>query len=98
VDAARALGAGELDVVIASTVWNEGLDIPNLESVVIAGAGKSTIAAIQRSGRGGRTTSSKKTYELWDLWDTGNWMLYRWSQARREAYEREAHEITFARV
>lgn len=97
-EAARKLASGELDVVVASVVWQEGLDIPGLRSVVNAAGDKSIIATIQRSGRGARIAPGKQGYRVYDIYDTGSrgsFFLTRRSQARHDAYAREAHTITW---
>lgn len=42
---------GKKQIVIASTIADVGLDVPRLESIVEAGAGKSSVTALQRLGR-----------------------------------------------
>lgn len=42
---------GKRQIVIASTIADVGLDVPRLESIVEAGAGKSSVTALQRLGR-----------------------------------------------
>ena len=42
---------GKAPIVIASTIADVGLDVPRLQSVVEAGAGKSSVTALQRLGR-----------------------------------------------
>lgn len=88
------LERGELDVLIASVVFQEGVDIPNLESVVLAHGGKSIIATLQRIGRGMRTDQGKKfTFQVWDIYDCGCSMLLKHSKTRQKAYEREGYEV-----
>jgi superfamily II DNA or RNA helicase len=67
----RRLSGGHLDVLVCSTVFNEGVDIPDLRSVVIAAGGKSAIAAIQRIGRGMRVVPGKSTFQVFDIMDVG---------------------------
>jgi superfamily II DNA or RNA helicase len=43
--------AGKSPIVIASTIADVGLDVPRLVSIVEAGAGKSSVTALQRLGR-----------------------------------------------
>lgn len=43
--------AGEVDLIIASTVYDQGIDLPALDALVLAGGGKSTAKALQRIGR-----------------------------------------------
>lgn len=91
--AKKDLSRGNLDAVVASVVWQEGIDVPELRSVVVAAAGRSTIAALQRAGRGMRRTDEKTSFEIWDLEDRGNAILERHSRARRRAYERENFDV-----
>lgn len=57
------------EVIVATSVFNEGVDIPGLRAVINAAAGASAIAALQRLGRGSRRTDDKSTFELWDIYD-----------------------------
>jgi superfamily II DNA or RNA helicase len=93
-DKISALVRGDLDVLVCSGVFQEGIDIPTLASVVIGTAGKSVIAALQRIGRGMRVAAGKTTFEVWDVLDrkTHRW-LDRHALARFAAYGREKHEV-----
>lgn len=42
---------GKIQILIATTIADVGLDIPRLDSLVEAGAGKSSVTALQRLGR-----------------------------------------------
>lgn len=42
---------GKLQIMIATTIADVGLDIPRLDSLIEAGAGKSSVTALQRLGR-----------------------------------------------
>jgi superfamily II DNA or RNA helicase len=42
---------GKISLLIASTIADVGLDIPRLQCIVEAGAGKSSVTALQRLGR-----------------------------------------------
>lgn len=42
---------GKAQLVIASTIADVGLDVPRLQSIIEAGAGKSSVTALQRLGR-----------------------------------------------
>jgi superfamily II DNA or RNA helicase len=88
------LERGDTDVLVASVVFQEGVDIPNLQSVVMAHGGKSIIATLQRIGRGMRTDGGRKsTFEVWDIHDQGCSMLEKHSRVRRRAYEREGYKV-----
>lgn len=93
VAAATRLARGDCDVLVSSAVFNEGVDIPALASVVVASGGKSAIAALQRIGRGMRSDGGRKRdFEVWDVKDEGNRWLERHSRERMRAYAAEGHE------
>jgi len=46
---------GDFQVMIGSTIFDAGVNIPVISGVVLAGAGRSDITLIQRIGRGART-------------------------------------------
>lgn len=90
--AVERLERGDSEVLVASVVFQEGVDIPSLASVVIASGGKSIIAALQRVGRGMRSDGGKKlTFEVYDLLDLGTPMLERHSRRRMNTYVREGY-------
>jgi len=96
--AIRRLARGDADVLVASVVFNEGVDIPELRSVVVASGGKSVIAALQRIGRGMRVQKDaagnvvKDEFQVFDYFDEGDRWLRRHSKARVKAYTSEGHE------
>lgn len=90
-----SLEQGDLDILVASVVFQEGVDIPNLESVVLGHGGRSIIATMQRIGRGMRNNGGKKkTFEVWDIYDEGCSTLEKHSRARRATYLRETFKVT----
>lgn len=48
----QALGSGELDVLIGSTILDVGVDVPSVGMIILAGGGKAEVATRQRIGRG----------------------------------------------
>jgi superfamily II DNA or RNA helicase len=84
---------GDIDYIVCSDVFVLGIDVPELRSVVNAAAGKSTIQALQRIGRGSRVTEDKKSFEVYDVFDTGVDNLQNHAQARRREYKREGYEV-----
>jgi superfamily II DNA or RNA helicase len=85
---------GDLDVLVCSVIFQEGVDIPELRSVVIGAGGRSTIATLQRIGRGMRVAEGKDTFEVWDIADRGNRWLERHAKIRAKSYEGEGHTVT----
>lgn len=93
-----ALQRGRLDVVVATVVLQEGVDVPGLRSVVNAGAGKSVIAVLQRVGRGMRVAAGKQSFQIWDVADSGDKWTEAHYAARVKALQREGHVVTVGHV
>lgn len=92
---ARELDRANVDVILCTVVWQEGMDIPSIRSVVIATGGKSTVAAIQRRGRGTRIAAGAggDVFELWDVMDIGQPWLQEHALLRRAAYESRGDKV-----
>lgn len=52
----------EIDVILASTIFDLGIDLPILSALVLAGGGKSSIRNLQRVGRVIRSNGGKKKF------------------------------------
>jgi len=48
----KDFGEGRLPVLIASTILDEGVDVPTIDALILAGSRKSRIKTMQRLGRG----------------------------------------------
>lgn len=94
--AVKRLEAGTIEVIVCSVVFQEGIDIPSLRSVIIGTGGKSVIAALQRIGRGMRVdaASGKTTFDVVDFFDSGHKWLETHSRARIRAYQAESYKVT----
>lgn len=51
-EALEDFAAGNLPVLIASTILDEGVDVPTIDGLILAGSRKSSIRTLQRLGRG----------------------------------------------
>jgi superfamily II DNA or RNA helicase len=82
----------EAPVTIASTIFDEGIDVRPLDAVILAGGGKSQTRALQRVGRAIRPYSNesytKKDAVIVDFYDDMKWMR-KHSRKRRRIYETE---------
>jgi superfamily II DNA or RNA helicase/intein/homing endonuclease len=67
------LERGEVETLVCNVIFQEGVDIPTIRSVVIAAGGQSVIAALQRIGRGMRAdkATGKRTFDVIDFLDVG---------------------------
>ena len=60
------LSAGELDVIFAVDIFNEGLDLPELDTVLMLRPTESRILWLQQFGRGLRKTNDGKQLTVID--------------------------------
>jgi superfamily II DNA or RNA helicase len=75
-------------VLIATSLADEGLDLPSLDVLILAGAGKSETRALQRIGRVIRPHPGKKRATIVDFWDQCLY-LEQHSRQRFEIYQTE---------
>jgi superfamily II DNA or RNA helicase/ribosomal protein S27AE len=59
---------------LVSTLLGEGVDIPNLDAIIMAAGGKSEVAMIQRVGRGLRPKKGTNEAIIVDILDQGKWL------------------------
>lgn len=76
----------KIKVVVATTSWREGVDIPNLSTVVLSGGGKSEIQTLQGIGRGLRKTKDKDEVLIIDFLDLSHTHLIRQTGERLAIY------------
>lgn len=67
--AKKALTDKSIHVVICSSVWTEGINIPTLNVVIAAAGGKAEIGVLQSIGRGLRKTKDKEEVFIYDFFD-----------------------------
>lgn len=86
-DALYRLSEKCLPILIASTVLDEGVDIPANISLVFAAGGKAQHRYIQRIGRGQRLAENKFVVEVRDYFDTHSKTMWMHSRKRLAAYQ-----------
>lgn len=79
---------GKIDLLIASTIADEGLDIKRLSAVILAGSGKSSTRALQRVGRVLRPFEGKKMAYVVDFNDQSKYLKDH-SERRKRIYQTE---------
>lgn len=84
----KDLLAGRLSCVLASKIFDIGVDIPSLSGLVVACGGKSTVKAIQRIGRVIRRYPGKKFAGIVDFDDNCKF-LDKHSKIRYKIYKSE---------
>lgn len=81
-DVIREIEKGEISHVVVSKVFREGIDAPNIRTVINASGGKSTIKILQQMGRGARVRKDKVAFTYYDIFDIGDKTLRAHSAAR----------------
>lgn len=89
--AIEKLEAGRLDYIVATKVFTEGVNIPELRVIINGAGGQSVIEVLQQVGRGTRTTESKTTFTVYDVGDKGDPILHKHARARVAACKREGY-------
>lgn len=85
--------SGKLGVVIATSILDEGVDVPAIKSLILAGGGKSAIRTLQRVGRALRKKHDVNMADIHDFVHFGNYYLMEHSQQRIDLYKEEGFEI-----
>lgn len=90
-EAKRAFSAGEVDAVLATTVWDEGEDVRGIDAIVLAEGVKVETSAVQRIGRGMRRDSA----DVWvvDFVPLSHRRLAQHAMQRCQAYENRGYEV-----
>ena len=68
-NAMEALGNGSKRCLIATTIFDEGVNIPEIGALILAGGGKAKHKVIQRIGRGLRVVEGKDYLAVFDFMD-----------------------------
>jgi superfamily II DNA or RNA helicase len=91
--AVKDLERAKIDYIICTDVFTEGVNIPSLRTVILAGGGKSVIRVLQQVGRVTRTDDGKEQATVYDIDDTGCTWLRSHSRKRQEACRREGFDV-----
>jgi superfamily II DNA or RNA helicase len=84
------------DALICTTIFDEGMDVPSIASLILGGGGKSEVKLLQRVGRGMRKTATKDSVIIVDFIDKINKnILWRHSRERMAVYRAEGFDIEF---
>jgi superfamily II DNA or RNA helicase len=79
---------GDPQITISSVIFDEGIDVKPLDTLILAGGGKSATRALQRIGRILRPYEGKKTAIAVDFMDNCKYMLAH-SKKRLKMYKTE---------
>ncbi len=84
--------SGLVNVLFASMILKKGANLPNIECLIIAQAGKSVITVKQVLGRGLRLNGEDKDLPVYDFYDDGVY-LSEHSRKRIALYRREKLDV-----
>jgi superfamily II DNA or RNA helicase len=87
-NAIDSIRKGKIDILIASKIFDQGIDIPELDALILAGSGKSSARALQRIGRVIRPSEGKKWANVIEFMDNAKY-LESHSKARLKIYQSE---------
>jgi len=84
---------GNIKVLIASSVLDEGVDLTNIDVLILGGGGLAKNILLQRIGRGLRVKEGKenKVY-IYDFNDNGKYLKTH-ARARQRVYKKEGFEV-----
>ena len=85
-EALEKLEKKEIKICIGTSLINEGVNLPALNTLVLAGTPKSKIATMQLVGRVLRKTENKSTVDVYDIQDFNCKYFTSASKERREIY------------
>lgn len=92
----RSMREGELKVMIATSIMDEGVDISGIDVLIQGAGGKSLRQTVQRVGRAIRKKKGKENKaQVFDFYDRTHDYLFKHSKARIKIYEEENFDITF---
>lgn len=85
---------GQLNALIASSIWDEGVDIPEIKTLILAAGGKGKIKNLQRLGRGLRLSDGKTRVNVIDFYDHNTRWLKAHSKEREKLWESQGFTVT----
>lgn len=83
---------GRISVLFTSGILREGVNIPNLEVVILAQGGRSPISIKQFIGRGLRKQDKPDVVRVFDFYDAGRWIENQ-SKERTKTYMAEGFDV-----
>ena len=85
--------SGELPILIASSIYDEGVDIERVQNVIIAAGYRAPRLLIQRVGRGMRPFKGKTKCRVFDFIDTCHSTLLKHSKERIKFFKKMGFKI-----
>lgn len=86
---------GKIDALIGTSTLDEGVDIPSLSSVILAGGGKGRLKVVQRLGRALRPKAGDNTAFIIDFRDKFNVVTASHFKRRKALYDEMGMPVYF---
>ncbi len=93
--AKKKLENKEVDCILASKIFDIGVDLPSLSGLVIASSGESSVRALQRIGRVIRKYPNKKQAAVLDFADQAPYLMDHALQRRKIYSSEEGFEVVW---
>lgn len=95
IDKVRDFKVGLLPCIVATNIFDEGMNVPRIQTLILAGAGKSSIKLLQRVGRALRRKEglAENVAHIVDFMHRGERYGDRHSSARMLLYAKEGFDI-----
>lgn len=97
-EAIKFFEKNENGVILASVIFNKGVNVRSVNVVVNAAAGKGFIPAVQRLGRGLRKTDEKDEMTYYDFYEKNSRVFYAQSKRRMKIYENRGHKVDIINI
>lgn len=89
----KLFSEGVVNVLIATSILDEGVDISNIDAIIYARGGKSPRKLLQSIGRGLRKKEGKSSISLYDFLDSSSEYLIEHSRQRIKTMKNEKFKI-----
>ena len=83
----------KIKILIASPVFDEGMDMPNIRTLILASGGKSSIQLLQRIGRGLRKKKEDNYLDVHDFVSASHKYILNHALARLKEYEKQGFPV-----
>lgn len=94
----RKFSEREIDVLIVSTIFDEGVDVANIDVLILGASRRSDRKLLQRVGRGLRKKKEgENSVVIYDVIDIGG-ILLKHSKERVAVYRKEGFEVKYVEV
>jgi superfamily II DNA or RNA helicase len=94
-EALAGFASGNIRCLVATSLADEGLDLPMVDVLIMVSGGRSNAKSEQRTGRALRTFHGKTHGQIYDFTDRFHSLAQKHSQARQDLYRRLGYEITY---